>query len=299
MRQWLEGPQDQRQSTRSPGGALVAHYWTGGAPAPRMVANVSENGAYIQAPDTWYPGTVITLTLQPASAEARSANGHGGASENVGASPCAVRAVVVRSAAGGFGVHFMFADRHEKVGFQKFLRNAVPDDRARTEHRSPEPNGQALIEFALILPLLFLLIMNVVNFGAFFFAWITVANAARSGGDYQIMGAATVNTPPAPSTGQIAAVVTQDISSLLNRASLQVRVCTKHFGAAASCVGTAPGGTPALLDDPEAPLYVSASVDVTYTFVPPISAWNFPNLGIYLSLPSTTIHRRAVMRMMN
>src|SRR5689334_20712158 len=37
--------------------------------------------------------------------------------------------------------------------------------------------GASLVELALILPLLFLLIVNAVNFGAFLHAVITVANA--------------------------------------------------------------------------------------------------------------------------
>jgi hypothetical protein len=36
---------------------------------------------------------------------------------------------------------------------------------------------------------------------------------------------------------------------------------------------------------------------VTYTFQPLIPAgFNFPGLNIYLTMPPTTIHRRAVMR---
>src|SRR5947209_23082 len=49
-------------------------------------------------------------------------------------------------------------------------------------------NGQTLIEFALVLPLLFLLIVNVVNFGGLFYAVITTSNAARSGAQYMTMG---------------------------------------------------------------------------------------------------------------
>ena len=47
--------------------------------------------------------------------------------------------------------------------------------------------GHSLIEFALILPLLFLLIVNVVNFGSFLYAAITVANAARAGAEYAMI----------------------------------------------------------------------------------------------------------------
>src|SRR5258708_26851254 len=101
--------------------------------------------------------------------------------------------------------------------------------------------GQALVEVALILPLLFLLIVNVVNFGGFFFAWITVANAARSGAQYMSMAGATVRSPQPATATQIYNVVSADISSLLNRSSLPIRVCTKHSVGAAVCA--APTGS--------------------------------------------------------
>lgn len=159
------------------------------------------------------------------------------------------------------------------------------------EHRSSR--GQALIELAMILPLLFLFIVNVVNFGAFFFAWITIANAARTGAQYKVMGGASVNSPAPATSAQITTLVTNDISSLLNRASLAVRVCTNN-NAVVSCAGPGTYVPPA---DPEPAAYVLATVDVTYTYQPPIPLWSFPNLRIYATLPSTTIHRKGVMRM--
>ena len=53
--------------------------------------------------------------------------------------------------------------------------------------------GQALIEYLLVLPMVFLLLVNVVNFGGFFYAFITVANAARAG--------LRIATPPVVPTG--------------------------------------------------------------------------------------------------
>ena len=50
--------------------------------------------------------------------------------------------------------------------------------------------------------------------------------------------------------------------------------------------------------DPEPATYILTTVDVTYTFQPPIPLWNFAKLGISATLPPTTIHRRAVMRML-
>jgi hypothetical protein len=169
-----------------------------------------------------------------------------------------------------------------------------------TSHMKPvsasrsRSRGQALIEFMLIFPMLFLLIANAINFGAFFFAWITVANAARAGVSYWVLGSAAVGSPTPATPAQVTSLVTNDISSLLNRASLVVRVCANNNGVI-NCTGSG-SGSPAI--DPESPTYVSASVDVSYTYQPPIKLFTFSNLGIHITLPSTTIHRRATMRVL-
>src|ERR1019366_5358801 len=88
--------------------------------------------------------------------------------------------------------------------------------------------GQSLVEFTLILPLIFLLILNAVNFGGFLFAWITIANGARAGAEYMSQGTASIGAPAAPTAAQVTTLVTNDISSLMNRSSLIVRVCTNN-----------------------------------------------------------------------
>ena len=89
--------------------------------------------------------------------------------------------------------------------------------------------GQSILEFALILPLLLLLIVNAVNFGVFMFAWITVSSAARSGAQYLMRAGASAGAPQAPDpSSQVIPLVTADCASLLNKASLQVRVCTNN-----------------------------------------------------------------------
>lgn len=155
-------------------------------------------------------------------------------------------------------------------------------------------SGQALVEFNLIFPLVFLLIVNAINFGAFFFAWITVANAARAGSEYWALGSAAIGTPTPATAAQVTSVVTTDISSLLNRASLVVRACKNNNGSVV-CSGAGSSTPPA---DPEASNYVSTSVDVTYTYKPPIPLFSFPAVGVYVTLPKTTIHRQSVMRML-
>jgi Flp pilus assembly protein TadG len=161
-------------------------------------------------------------------------------------------------------------------------------------HNRNREQGQSLVEFALTLPLIMLLIVNAVNFGGFLYAWITVANAARAGAEYALMGAAMATSPRPPSAAQITALVTNDIVSLPNRASLQVRVCTVN-NTVLLCTGTGSGTTPT---DPEPTRFVLVAVDVTYTYQPFIPLWNFAGLGIHATLPATTIHRTASMRHM-
>jgi Flp pilus assembly protein TadG len=163
-----------------------------------------------------------------------------------------------------------------------------------------EPKGQALVEFILIFPLLFLLIVNVMNFGLFIYEWITVANAARAGAQYWITGRATVYSPSTPIESQVVSVITTDMSSLPNNGSLEVEACTNNDTSGTpsiTCQGSSMGATPPA--DPEHASYASATVDVKYTYQPLIPLWSFPSLNIYATLPSTTIHRQAVMRVMN
>jgi Flp pilus assembly protein TadG len=41
--------------------------------------------------------------------------------------------------------------------------------------------GQALVEFALLIPIFLILLFAIVDFGMGFYSWITVTNAAREG----------------------------------------------------------------------------------------------------------------------
>ncbi len=146
-----------------------------------------------------------------------------------------------------------------------------------------------MIEFALIIPLVFLLAINALNFGGFIYAWVTVANAARAGAQYMVLSADSPGSMTPATSAQITALVTSDVTSLLNRSSVVVATCTNATTAANSCTSFV---------DPEAPSYTLATVDVTYTYKPFIPLFDFPGMGIHATLPSTTIHRKAVMRMM-
>jgi Flp pilus assembly protein TadG len=158
---------------------------------------------------------------------------------------------------------------------------------------SRERSGQSLLEFAFVLPMLLVLIINVVNFGGMFYAFIAVSNGARAGADYLIMGNSTLGAPSAPAATAVTNLVRQELDTLPNRDSLVVVTCMNNNGllTPAGCGG----GT--LVADPEAPFFVSTLVDVTYTYEPFLPLWDVPVLGWHTTVPALTIHRTAIMRM--
>jgi Flp pilus assembly protein TadG len=171
-------------------------------------------------------------------------------------------------------------------------------------HRSC--SGQALIEFALILPLLFLLIVNVINFGGMLYAWICVSNAARTGAQYYVTAGANVGPPKQPTPAFVQTLVLNDLHPLPN--SLNAKVCVSTSTSATvdcKCTGPAcpptPAGAPPAADTGEgtpAVTYPVAAVDVTYRYLPFIPLWDFPALRIHATLPPTLIHRQAAMRIL-
>ncbi len=177
---------------------------------------------------------------------------------------------------------------------QRFARTV---DTARRQS-----NGHALIEFALVVPLLVLLVVNVVNFGGLLYAWVAVSNAARSGVQYMVLGGATIASPPGPTTTAVTNVVTADLAGMPNLSTVQIYVCTNYVNRTPSpvvCSGTwSPGPNPSPPSDPEPNQYTSASVDVRYTYTPLIGLWDFPGLKIHATVPPTTVHRQAAMRML-
>ena len=285
---WLDNSSpDKRRSLRLPEPSLLVYYWDGSVPEGRKIRDISTSGAYIVTPERWYIGTIVRLILQGYKTTPQPDGGI------VPSRSTSIPSRVVRHGPDGIGVEFMFSTPDEGKALREFLA-AIPKTDGSLVGLFAAKEGQALIEFALVLPMVFLLIVNTVNFGAFLFAWITVANGARTGAQYSVMGTASVGTNVTPTPAQVTTLITNDIASLMNRASLTVRVCTNTNGTVA-CSGTGTGTPPA---DPEPASYVLGSVDVRYTYVPLISLWDFPGLGIHATLPPTVIHRQVSMRML-
>jgi hypothetical protein len=183
---------------------------------------------------------------------------------------------------------FLFDSTKEQREFDAYLAGI---------RRGSSQSGSSLVEFALLLPLMLLLVVNAVNFGAFFYDFITMTSAARSGSQYASLAGASVASPSPATSAQIYNLVTQDISALRNRASLVVRVCTNTNNTVA-CEQTGTGSFPNPPTDPrpEANLFVMAWVDVQYTYQPLVPLFDFPNLGIHATLPPISVRRQTVMR---
>lgn len=273
MKRWLlQEPDEPRRAPRLVIPEIVVHYWDGAAPEGRGIRDISDHGAYIFTSEQWYPGTIIRIIIQKPAPDDGNARKY---------SIC-VTSRVVRQGNDGVAVEFIFHDKEDEKAFRDFLSNAAA---TQTSPRS----GQALLEFALVLPLIFVLAVNAINFGGFLFGWITVAAAARDGAQYMVMSTASVGSVSAPSSTQISSLITNDVTSLLNKSSIAISTCSNATTSSNTCT---------TLTDPEAPSYTLATVDVTYTYNPFIPLFSFPKLNISATLPSGTIHRKVVMRML-
>jgi Flp pilus assembly protein TadG len=289
MKEWFKSrSQERRKAERKDVPEVVAHYWDGGAPAAHTIRDLSECGLYVVTEQRWYPGTIVTMTLQ------RKDSFEGEADRSI-----TVKSKVVRAGEDGVALVFVPEEngmKHAANGASNGNGHFVTAGKkaiSKWLQRLRDGSGQSLVEFILVLPVVFLLIVNVVNFGAFFYAWITVSNAARAGADYAILGGLSAGSPPTPTGTQVANVITQDVLSLPNRSSVTVNVCQNINGTVTTLAGscTSPG------TDPEPASFQAITVDVTYTYQPLIPAgFQFRNLNVFATIPPTTIYRRAVMR---
>lgn len=55
----------------------------------------------------------------------------------------------------------------------------------------PNSKGQAMVEFALVLPVLLLLLLGMIEFGRFYNAWLMVTHASREGARTSSLGGST------------------------------------------------------------------------------------------------------------
>jgi Flp pilus assembly protein TadG len=277
-------PRDQRYPRK-----LTASYWNGGTSTGAEVRDISESGAYLITSERWYPGTILSLTLQCE------------ASENGTKKPqtMTVLCKIARHEQDGMGVYFMFAGSKDRKALQHFIAH-VPS--RETPPVASNEGGQSLIEFALLLPILFVLIFNMVNFSGFLYSMVTVSNAARVGAQYASLGGAYATNPASPSLSDLTTMIRNETLTLPNSsttnpaftATVNVNgTCYAYPQTSTSTSITCPTG---VAHDPESvagagSFYSLIAVDVTYTYTPFVS-------GLSIT-PPTSIHIRQTMRMLN
>ena len=190
--------------------------------------------------------------------------------------------------------------------------------------------GQSLVETALTLPLLVLLVLNVVNFGYFFWVTTNLTAASRSATLYAIMGSATPSAAQLPPSGtstnmlSVTYLTVQDMTGpLAGPTSASVQVCSPinlngllsgvnnpgTVNQKSNCVtctgstcGTVGTGSPVPNADPEAPSFVLNRVDIVYTFQPLIQGTIFTlplNASGMCNSGTCTFVRHVEMRSMN
>lgn len=72
----------------------------------------------------------------------------------------------------------------------------------RSAHRD-EPRGQALVEFALVIPIFLLLLFGIIEGGRFVFFYEMLSNATREGARYAIVHGSNSACPSGPLPGDL------------------------------------------------------------------------------------------------
>lgn len=127
---WLnEDTPRRRRAPRHRIAGIVAYYWDGGAPKEHLIRDISLTGAYVCATESWYIGTILTMTIR-----------HGVGGEDAGlaaASTISIPCKVVRQDSdGGVGVRFMFARSEHRKAMETFVKGIV---RRSGAENNPEP----------------------------------------------------------------------------------------------------------------------------------------------------------------
>lgn len=162
--------------------------------------------------------------------------------------------------------------------------------------RGGSTEGAALLEAAVVMPFVVVLMLNVVNFGMYVQAWVTLNNAARALLQYRVYAGVVLGYPPAPSVAQMQNLVTAEVSSLPNKMSVTWGVCSNANGTT-TCEG--PAGPFGVDPDPVQPThYRLFSAKVWYSFQPLFPGLTLPLGYTVAGFPTGSVSRQASMRSM-
>ncbi|MCH8025995.1 MAG: pilus assembly protein [Chloroflexi bacterium] len=137
--------------------------------------------------------------------------------------------------------------------------------RPRTNTRKRGDRGQALVELAMIAPVLIIIMLGVIDYGRIYFAYVSVTNGARNGADY-----AAIGPTEAADTAGIKAAALTDTSDLLDQSA------------------TNPDVAVVTANDSQGSLY--ADVTMTYTFT---TLFPWPGLPTSINVERTVRSRVA------
>jgi hypothetical protein len=143
---------ERRRAARLKAPRLVAYYWDGAAPAPHNIRDISLTGFYLLTDARWYPGTLITMTLQTIYKSEDGARRY-----------IAVRSIVVRVDVDGVGLAFAAQESHSPSK-ELNIEGKLVDKKTLEEFLKwiEGSQGEGSMEYILLLPLLFWLIVKTV-----------------------------------------------------------------------------------------------------------------------------------------
>jgi PKD repeat protein len=150
---------------------------------------------------------------------------------------------------------------------------ALPTPRSRKGHRS---RGQALVEFALIVPVMLLLLLIAIDFGRLFFSYVQINNAAREAASFG-------SRAPTNNTG-IANVALQETNSQKQPGESAIVVttsCKNSAGGALASCALATGGAAGAGNT------ITVNVNERFTFLTPLIGAMFSNLHLIADATAT------------
>ncbi|HYM48942.1 MAG TPA: TadE/TadG family type IV pilus assembly protein [Candidatus Limnocylindrales bacterium] len=90
--------------------------------------------------------------------------------------------------------------------------------------RRPGHSAQSLTEFALILPVLALIVLGVVDFGRVFYYWTSIANGAREGARYGVVHATAITNTCRADPNNVKYRVKQEAGTTLSLTDADITV---------------------------------------------------------------------------
>jgi len=114
VQRWLSGESislsgNRRRGERISHPGLFAFYWTGGAPTPYEILNISTSGLYLRSKDLWSADTLVRMTLERQNDTLEDMDS------------ISVLTRVVRTDEGGVAHEFVMTEVLEKLRVRDFL----------------------------------------------------------------------------------------------------------------------------------------------------------------------------------